>query len=65
MSKKKQTNKKSKEGRREGGWETEGWQITNFVTTAPEFVEGGQFRLSCVFWGLGCLIYQLISGQVI
>lgn len=37
--------------------------IDAFEYSAPEFVEGGEFRLSCVFWGLGCLIYQLIGGQ--
>eukprot|EP00026_Physarum_polycephalum_P010397 Phypoly_transcript_10560.p1 GENE.Phypoly_transcript_10560~~Phypoly_transcript_10560.p1 ORF type:complete len:426 (+),score=48.42 Phypoly_transcript_10560:41-1279(+) len=37
--------------------------IDAFEYSAPEFVEGGGFRLSCVFWGIGCLIYELLGGQ--
>lgn len=38
-------------------------QGTSFSSTAPEVLNNQRYTLSPDYWGLGCLIYEMIAGQ--
>ena len=35
-----------------------------FFLVAPEVIDGHRYTFAPDWWGLGCLIYEMIEGQV-